>query len=474
LKPKRTLTAFIVMLLCATSAAQDSSKLVTSFNLSEKLYSGLSKKAASIEAKLDKKTATYLATLQANEKKLKEKLWKKDSTLAKQLFSEIDENYKRLLKAPQEVNKYSSVYLGHLDTLSTSLNFLNNNDLIKRPELKKVLDQYKELQLKLDQSERIKAYLKERSNFLKEQFQGIGMLNELKQFQRQAYYYSAQIKEYKELFENPSKLEAKLIQVVQGVPQFKEFFAYNSMLGAMFPLEGSSSYGMIPIQGLQTRAMVGQSLASRFGSGQAAVNLLQQNMKSAQAELESVKNKLLSFSSGSFGNSSDFEIPEGFKPNNQKTKSFLKRLEYGANIQSQKGSYYFPVTSDLGLSLGYKLNDKSVIGLGASYKIGWGKSWKNINLTNEGLGLRSYVDMKLKGTIYISGGYEQNYRSSFASIQQLKDYSSWQSSGLIGLSKKYKLSKKLKGDMKLLWDFLSYRQIPKTQAILFRIGYSLK
>jgi len=45
---------------------------------------------------------------------------------------------------------------------------------------------------------------------------------------------------------------------------------------------------------------------------------------------------------------------------------------------------------------------------------------------------------------------------------------------LIGLSKKYSVIKKLEGEMKLLWDFLSYQQVPRTQAILFRIGYALK
>ncbi|HVG15893.1 MAG TPA: hypothetical protein VM935_13060, partial [Chitinophagaceae bacterium] len=95
-------------------------------------------------------------------------------------------------------------------------------------------------------------------------------------------------------------------------------------------------------------------------------------------------------------------------------------------------------------------------------------------ISNEGVGLRSYVDHKLKGSLYISGGYEQNFRTAFSSVQQLKDYYAWQCSGLIGLSKKYRVSKKLKGDMKLLWDFLSSQQVPRTQPLLFRVGYSLK
>ena len=163
-----------------------------------------------------------------------------------------------------------------------------------------------------------------------------------------------------------------------------------------------------------------------------------------------------------------------FRPNNEKTKSFLKRLEYGTNIQTQRSNNLFPITSDLGLSIGYKVTDKSMIGIGASYKLGWGHGWNNIRLTQEGVGLRSYIDWKLKGSFWMSGGYEMNYRSAFNSVVQLKYLNAWQQSGLIGLSKvisvKTKFFKKTK--LQLLWDFLSYQQLPKTQPIVFRIGYT--
>jgi hypothetical protein len=48
------------------------------------------------------------------------------------------------------------------------------------------------------------------------------------------------------------------------------------------------------------------------------------------------------------GGSSDMAMPE-FKPNNQKTKSFWKRMEYGLNIQSQKTNAFLPTTSDIAL-----------------------------------------------------------------------------------------------------------------------------
>ena len=82
------------------------------------------------------------------------------------------------------------------------------------------------------------------------------------------------------------------------------------------------------------------------------------------------------------------------------------------------------------MSVGYKLTDKSVVGVGASYKMGWGKDIKNIVISTQGLGLRSYMDVKLKGSFYASGGFEYNYQPisgdslSSTSAMNWKDVSS--------------------------------------------------
>jgi hypothetical protein len=440
---------------------------------SDKLYVSLSQKSSSMEGKLDKKTEKYLSKLQKQEAKLKRKLWNKDTALARQLFIGVEEKYQSLKKLSQSLGKYNSLYSGHLDSLTTALKFLMGQKF-STPKLQKTLSQLSSLQDKFSQTEAIKNFLSERKQLLKENFESLGMLSELKGFQKQAYYYAAQVRQYKELWEGPSKVEKKLMELVLKNDKFKEFFSRNSQLASLFALPGGNT-SIASLQGLQTMASVQQSIQNRFGTGPQVQQMISQILQTAERQLSELKNKLSQYVSGSYGNSSsDIDLPVGFRPNTQKTKTFLQRLEYGANIQNQKARNYFPVTSDFGLSLGYKLNDNSSIGVGASYKLGWGKGWNNIRLTNEGIGLRSYVDYKLKGSLYISGGYEQNYRTAFNAVQQLRDYAAWQTSGLIGLSKKYKVSRKLRGELKLLWDFLSYQQIPRTQAVLFRIGYSLK
>ena len=143
-----------------------------------------------------------------------------------------------------------------------------------------------------------------------------------------------------------------------------------------------------------------------------------------------------------------------------------------STIQSQPAQYYLPATTDVALTLGYKLNDNKRFGIGASYKIGWGNGLKDIHISNEGIGLRSYIDIKAKGNIWLSGGFEYNYLSSFRSLQDLhNNIDVWQRSALMGLSKKYKIGKK-EGNAQLLYDFLHSRQTPPSTALKFRLGWT--
>jgi hypothetical protein len=234
-----------------------------------------------------------------------------------------------------------------LDSLSTSLNFLKNSQYINNPKLNATLEKYTSVQDKLNQTESIRRFIIERQQILKEQLQKLGMLKELKGFQKEVFYYRAQLQEYRELWTNPSKIEAKLLEAVQTLPQFKEFFASNSLIGRLFPMPSGPAGASVALAGLQTRAMVNQALADRFGSGADVTQMLQQNLQGAQDQLQALKDKAEKIGTGSLGSSEDFDLPTGFRPDGQRTKTFFRRLEYGANIQTGKSSTYFPVTSDL-------------------------------------------------------------------------------------------------------------------------------
>ncbi len=482
---QRSITLFLILTAVLSARGQlkrscDSMQtpLLTS---PEKYIDAVAARAEGIEAKLDKQSKKALEQYRKQEENIIRKLSKLDSSAAKRV---LETSKARLQQLEEKLNNPSklSQYIPGLDSLGTTLNFLRiNNQLLSqardvKEKLGEAISKVDALKAQLQKAETIKQFLKERKELLKQSLEKFGLVKELKQLNKQVYYYAKQLNEYKAILKDPKKIELKALDLLSKTKVWKEFFRKNSMLASLFRLPGGDPNDpahMASLAGLQTRAQVNSLIQLQLSPGDHnAQQQLQQNIQAAQAQLNQLKNKVLQMGGGS----SDLEMPEGFKSNNQKTKTFLRRLEYGANIQSQKANYFFPMTSDIGLSLGYKLNENSAIGIGVSYKLGWGRGWNDIRLSSEGLGLRSYVDVKLKRSLWICGGYEQNYRTAFKDFDVLRNYGGWQQSGLLGLSKVISLKTKIfkKTILMLLWDFLSNKQVPRGQAVVFRIGYNIK
>ena len=172
------------------------------------------------------------------------------------------------------------------------------------------------------------------------------------------------------MLKNSKKAEKKALELLSQTKFFQDFMRKNSQLAALFRLPGDPNDPtyQASLAGLQTRTQVNNLIQQQISSGGPnAMQQFRQNIQDAQAQLNQIKDKIIKAG----GNRTNAEKADGFRPNSQKTKSFFKRLEYGLNIQTQKATNYFPVTSDIGFSLGYKLNDKSLIGIGTSYKLGW-------------------------------------------------------------------------------------------------------
>lgn len=456
--PHRELLLLLSLFYSCAGYTQDSSVYLKLRALPDKLFQKLDNEPRHAEQQLARQTEKYLNRLARQEQRLKKQLWKKDSAAAKAAFGDAGASYAKLNGIAGGNNVYSS----KLDSMQTALRFLGKSG---------VAGSYAQLQQRLNAAGEIKQRLKEREQVLKREMEQFGLTKAFRKYRKEVYYYRAQVDEYRNIFNDPSKLESKLLQLANKVPAFKDFFTKHSMLASMFRLPGNDpAVTAAPIPGLQTRAGVQQGMIERFGTGPDVSLAMQENVQSAQAQINQLKEKVQQLGGGS----SDMDMPD-FKPNTQRTKSFWNRIELGANMQSVRGNSFYPVTSDIGLSAGYKLNDKSVIGLGASYKLGWGQNIRQIKITHEGVGLRSFVDVKIKGSFYASGGFEYNYQQPFV-LQQLPAIDHWQQSGLVGVSKVIAVRSKLfrKTKLQLLWDFLSYQQIQASQPIKFRIGYHFK
>lgn len=434
----------------------------------------LSAKCSKLQGSLDKQTAKMLARMQKQEAKLKSKLAKKDFAKAAQLFNGTEAQYQQLQAKLNQAGTIGHTatlkeYIPSIDSFKTSLSFLEKSP-IQSPELASQLAgtkaQLQQLESKMQVANEIKKQIKARKQQLKQQLEGVLPLKDLTAINKEVYYYQQQLNEYKALLADRKKLEQKALKMLKESSVFKDFMKQNSMLAQLFRVP--DNYGSAAsLQGLQTRAGVQQLLEQRLAAGGPnAQQALQQNLQQAQEKMNELKAKLNKLGGGN-GN---LEMPEGFTPNSQRTKTFWQRIEYGMNMQSQRARGILPSTSDIALTAGYKINDKSTIGVGVAYKLGWGNGWNHIRLTHEGVGLRSFIDLKLKGSFWMTGGYEKQYQQRFGKIADLKGVS-WQTSGLIGITKKYKVGNKT-GNLQLLWDFLSYQQTPKTPALQFRVGWN--
>jgi hypothetical protein len=424
-----------------------------------KLSTSVENRLSKLEEKIISKTAKTLQRLQGQEEKIYQKqLSTKDSLEARSRLAEIRNRYQaiqREIKSPSSVTLPVREYIPHLDSINSVLKFLDQNSTTAG--LKDALSKIKSFNDKVQRAQDVKDFIMERRQMLRQQLDRMGLLKQLRQFNKEVYYYSEQIREYKELISDPSKIEKKVIEMLSKTKAFQDFVWKNSMLASLFriPYDPNDAGYLANLAGLQTRGQVNNLMQQQIlSSGSNAQAQFRQCIQQAQSQMQQLKNKFIQLGRGS----SDDIIPAGFKPNEQKMRSFLKRLEYGTNIQAQRATNFFPATTDIGLSVGYKLNDRSIIGLGASYKIGLGHGWDNMELSSQGMGLRSYLDWKLKGSVWISGGYELNYSSEFKSIDQLKNLTAWSCSGLLGLSKVFDVKNKFfnKTKLQLLWDFLSY------------------
>lgn len=471
-------TLVVATLIGNSCYAQNDSTKASVQDIPLKYIKALSAKTDKYSNRVSSETEKTLAKLSKWENKIHGLLQKADPAADAKLFGPGKLTFSSMLQKLKDgqalEEKYKAQYDSYRDKLTVNIKYISSKkdslDAKYLQPLKKAGEEQKELDQNITQSEAAEKLIRERKKeLMAEAMKALGKSKYFSKINKEAYYYAATLKNYKELFHDPVKAEKEAVAILKRIPAFAKFMKQNSALSSLFG--GGSTPGTQSIAGLQTRAQVNALIQNRIAQGGPnAGAIASQNMQAAQAQLQSLKSKILKAGGGS----SNQDLPD-FKPNNQRSKTFKQRLEFGSNIQFGKPNRFSTSVADLGLSLGYKLNDKSTVGIGIAYKLGYG-SLQKLRISSEGIGVRSYLDWKLKKQFFISGGYEMNHNATFTSLRTLQEHDAWQSSGLIGISKKIKIKTKFtKGTkLQLLYDMLYKQHVVQTQPIIFRIGYDLK
>jgi hypothetical protein len=438
------------------------------FLSSPAFYVKTAAKADRLNERLTSQTEKIMRDFKKRESRIQKKLQKIDPEEAKELFLNAEQRYKELeerLSGRLSITHYIPV----LDTLLTTLKFFDNaRESTISVVNEQILGKLNVLQDEFGKADEIQSFLEERKQFLEDRINRFGFAKDLKKISKQVYYFGEKLNEYRVALDDPGESVRKVIEIVSKSKVFRDFFRKNSLLASLFPMPAGTDdpRQQANLVGLQTRAQLNNIIELQLPDANTR-SLFQNKLQEAQTRLDKWKLKILK----SGKNSNDL-MPGNFKPNSQKTKTFLQRIEFGLNVQTQKAQDLLPAISEIGLSLGYKLNDRSTIGIGSSYKLGLGRNWSHLQFSCEGMGLRSFIDWELKGSLWLTGAYEINHQTSFDSLKHIE---TWQQSGLIGISKlipgRNKILKKTK--LQLLWDFLSYQRLPRSQPVLMRVAYNL-
>jgi hypothetical protein len=359
--------------------------------------------------------------------------------------------------------------------MQTAIRFLNTTGLpaTQLQQLQTLTTRLTQLQGSLQNAGEIRDYITTRMTQLQAQLSQYDLASKLTAINTSVFDYQQRLAQYKNMLDDRQKQQQLILSTVRQLPAFQTFWQKNSMLAQLFPPPANAGT-LLSGTGLQTGAEVGKLIQQKLGtalddSGSNAAQYLQQQAGNAQPQMDQLANKLDKFNIG--GGSSNMVLPEN-PPNSQHGKTFFKRLELGFNLQNTASTSLLPAISTLGVSLGYRLSDKATIGIGASYLMGLGNGFNHIRLSNQGAGLRSFLNIKAVKSFWVTGGLEYNYMQQFDDFHAIRNLDTWQKSALFGLMKQFNLGKH-SGNLQLLYDFLAGQQIPHGQPLVFRCGYSL-
>ncbi|MBC7687812.1 MAG: hypothetical protein H7211_06490 [Aquabacterium sp.] len=443
-----------------------------------KYIASIDKKATQYTSRITSKTEKTLTKLSRWENKIKTLLEKASPETATRLFGNNQPTFTSLLqqlkKGEAMALQFQAPYNKYRDDVTTSLKYLAQQkqqlDSGFISKINTASNKMQQVATEEDKAEAMQQFIKERKKQLMTQaFQQIGKSRYLSKINKEAYYYTETLKNYKEVFSDSKKAEEMAMMILNKIPAFQKFFAQNSQLSGIFASTSAfpslSGGGSIPIvNGIPSRAALQSFMQSAIPAlGTNPMQRLQ--VPDFKSEGNPLQQKLDALKAGA-----QKEMPE-FKPtNSQHTKPFKKRIEYGVDFQFNKSEVVKPAAANVAVKIGYRINDKSSAGIGLNYVAGLGHGWDKIKLTNEGLGIRTYLRWKLIKSLDMQGGSEWNHLN-FTSFNQLTIKSQWQRAALIGVAKNYAISKKVKGSFQILYDFLANQHLPASQPFVFRFGY---
>ena len=279
---------------------------------------------------------------------------------------------------------------------------------------------------------------------------------DLKGLESKAGDLSGLLDEYKQEFEG---WEEKLLAQVTSLEEIKLLQEQQKRLASYKPIPDDYYKSL---EGMQTNDFVKKQLEAKAEElKKIGGESLQEKFDKAMTEVSKAKKK--------FPSLENLKDAPKRPPNPLKDEPFVKRLRLGGNIQVNRQN---PGSIDFSLKVGYLLNPKAQIGIGSAYRVSTGNNFSSFDFNDDVLTTKMFFDHFIYKSFYVQAVMEWN-RTEIKDQDDVSLGTQWVQSGLVGLGKEFKVTKKLKGSMSLLYNFLHDEKSPYQRPVVFRVGFHL-
>lgn len=163
------------------------------------------------------------------------------------------------------------------------------------------------------------------------------------------------------------------------------------------------------------------------------------------------------------------ELMKG-KNNAMSSKPFIKRLVPGIALQVYNRNVY---TADLAIQLGYRLSGKITAGIGGVYRFGFNKSYTAYTRGLDVYGARLYTQFLVKKGFFMHTEGEWLNTSDMAQPVTTEQPVKKVIAGYFGIGKQYTLTRRLQGNVVVLYRKEFAGQLPEQPNINVRLGFNL-
>lgn len=417
----------------------------------------------------------YNKRVQRQQARLLQKLSRKKKTYAARLKRKDSAGYARYQQQQvsfdsiSNLNKNKNVIhstrvkgSAAIDSLAAIQQFLQlKTNTSNSDELAPYIGELSKLKLDQQRNNQVSELINQRFNTLKSINTSAKDIKGFKSIDKQVFYAKEKIKVFKQINDEPSKVEEQALEMLQGQQGFDQLMDKAS---GRPTTNSNMTASDLEKMGYQTKRQVNEQLQQKFGSNLGGIQQsMGKQISDYQDKLKEVKaaTGTLKQSKQSLRQLKTINKPS-FRVNPMRGMPFSKRIEKQWNFQTNRATVDgTPAMLQLSAMAGFKHTPNLTYGAGVATAIGLGRNWNNIKFSFEGIGVRTFAEWQWQYSIGAYAGYERMFKQAVFSktnetIPSIKENAhstnTFSESILIGLTKRYRINEKMNGSIQVLYD----------------------